>query len=147
MTLALSCKVLGIYLYKIKFKIACSLNDIQIPTKALYDHTWQNLPHMSLALYWVWSRTMIPIERCFMLLRPKLMYTPQITSYSYTGNTLKHASITYILHTLKYDLPSIFLVKETERLCKSIKKSKKKERMGHMKVPKHWKKWWAHEGS
>ena len=122
MTLALSSKVLGIYLYKTKFKIACSLNDIQIPTKALYDHTWQNPPHMPLALYWVWSSTVIPIQRCFMLLRPKLMYTPQITSYSYTGNTLKHASITYILHTLKYDLPSIFLVKETERLCKSMKK-------------------------
>jgi len=103
MTLALSCKVLGIYLYKIKFKIACSLNDIQIPTKVLYDHTWQNFPHMPLALYWVWSSSVIPVERCFMLPRSKLTYTPQINSCSYSWNTLKHVSITHkwILHALK----------------------------------------------
>ena len=41
MTLALSCKVLGDYVYKTIFKVACSLNDIQIPTKAIYVHTLQ----------------------------------------------------------------------------------------------------------
>jgi hypothetical protein len=35
------CKVLGIYFTNQKIQIACSLNDIQIPTKAIYDCSWQ----------------------------------------------------------------------------------------------------------
>ena len=146
MTLAVSCKVLGIYLYETKFKIACSLNYIQIPTKALYDHTWQSLPHMPLALYWVWSSTVIPIERCFMLPRSKFMNTPRITNYSYIGNTLRHASITYILHTLKYDLPSIFLVKERQKGYAKVLKKRKRKNGAHER-PKALKKCWEHEGS
>ena len=56
----------------------------------IYDLTWQNLPQMPLTLYWVWSSFVTPVERCFMLPRSKLTYTPQIISYSYTKNTLKH---------------------------------------------------------
>jgi len=33
-------KYLG-FILQIKIQIACSLNDIQIPTKAIYDLTWQ----------------------------------------------------------------------------------------------------------
>ena len=62
MTLARSYKVLGIYFYKTKFKVACSLNDIQIPTEPIYDHTCQNLPHMPLTLYWVWSSFVTPLR-------------------------------------------------------------------------------------
>ena len=83
-------KYLGFIFTKQKSKIACSLNDIHIPTKAIYDHTWWNLPHLTLTLYWVWSSYVTPVERCFMLPRSKLTYTPQINSYSYIGNTLKH---------------------------------------------------------
>jgi hypothetical protein len=88
--LALSCKVLGVLSLQNKIQIACSLNDIQIPTKVIHDLTWQNLPYMPLTLCWVWSGSKTPVERCFMLPRSKLTYMPQINSYSYTGNTLKH---------------------------------------------------------
>ena len=58
--LLIFCKVLEIYFYKTT-QIACSLIDIQILTKAIYDLAWQNLPYMPLTLCWVWSSFVTPL--------------------------------------------------------------------------------------
>jgi hypothetical protein len=72
-------KYLGFF-YKAKIQIACSLNDIQIPTKAIYVHTWQK-PSIY-ASYFVLSLVKFCdlIEKCFMLPRSKLTHTPQKTA-------------------------------------------------------------------
>ena len=55
-------KYLGFILQN-KIQITCSLNDIQIPTKAIYDHTWQNLPHICLLLCVEFGQVLWPLLR------------------------------------------------------------------------------------
>ena len=85
-------KYLG-FILQIKIQIACSLNDIQIPTKAIYDHTWQNFPHICLLLCVEFGQVLWPLLRDFSCSQDQNSRTHHI-KHSYIGNTLKHVSIT-----------------------------------------------------
>ena len=76
--------------YKSKFKIACSLNDIQIPTKAIYDLTLKK-PSIY-ASYFVLSLVKFcdPIESVSCSQDQNSRTRHKINSYSYTGNMLKY---------------------------------------------------------
>ena len=63
-----------------------------------------------------------------MLPRSKLTYTPQIINYSYTGNTLKHVSITSKINTpcsKKMISLAYFLERDKKAMQKNIEKREK----------------------
>jgi hypothetical protein len=148
------CKVLGIYFTKLKIQTACSLNEIQIPTKAIYDCSWQNLPHMPLTLVLSLVKFCDPYRVS--------LHAPKIKTHVHvTNNQLflhwEHATTCISIH--KINTPCFTNTISLAYFRKRHHDYAKRKRMGYVKVPKYrkkrdtmkvprvLKKWWAHEGS
>ena len=89
MNLVVSCKVLGIYFHKIKIQIACSSMVCKFLRKPYLVIWAQTFKHMLLILVVSFVKSCWPLSRRLSCPKIKITYI----SYSYTGNTLKHASI------------------------------------------------------
>ena len=92
-TLLFYMKNLG-FVFKIQNSNSMLLNDMTIPTRAISSISSSKPSHICyLFLHWVLSSLVDPCWASYHAPKIKITYTHIYISYSYTGNTLKYASI------------------------------------------------------
>ena len=137
MNLALSSEELGIYFLQNQNLNSMLLNDIQIPTKAIFSDQNLKPPYATYSCIEFYQVLLTLVEKVILPPRSRSR-TPTYISYSYTGNMLKHASIHPKLCSYTGSRQKMFVRKNTpcfkkivislnmwfkrHGLCKSMKK-------------------------